>query len=60
MTLNASEPKIKSKDDKEEWSTVHMRLGRVVKPLVLYMKEYGSDGVEGALSSIHQNYYAHW
>ena len=35
-----------------------MRSGRVVKPPVLYIKEYSSDGVEGVLSTIHQNYYA--
>ena len=46
--MNASEPR----------STVHKRLGRVVIPLVLYMKEYSSDGVEGALHAIHQNNYA--
>ena len=55
--MNASEPKIEDKNDKREWSTVCTRLGRVVKPLVLYMKEYGADRVEGELSVIHQNYY---
>ena len=35
-----------------------MRSGRVANPLVLYMKEYGSDRVDGALSTKHQNYYA--
>ena len=35
-----------------------MRLGNVVKPPVLHMKEYGSDGVKGVLSTIYQNYYA--
>ena len=55
--MNASEPKADSKEDKKEWSTVCMRSGRVVKPLVLYMKEFGTDGIEGALSSIQQNYY---
>ena len=45
---------LESKDNKKEWSTVRMKLGRVVKPLVLYMKEYGT---KGALSSIHQNCY---
>ena len=35
-----------------------MRSGKVVKTLVLYMNEYGSDGVEGALSTINQNCYA--
>ena len=44
---NASESKIESKDDKKEWSTVHRRSGSVVKPMVLYMKEYGSNKVEG-------------
>ena len=58
VTLNASDPKVKSKDEEKEWSTVCTRLGRVVNPLVLYMKEYSSDRVEGALSTIHQNYYA--
>ena len=55
--MNAFETKVKSKDDKKEWSTVHMRSGRVVKPLVPYMKEDGTDQVEGALSTIHQHYY---
>ena len=45
VKLNASEPKIESKDDEKEWGTVHIRLGRVVKPLVLHMKAYGSDKV---------------
>ena len=58
VMLNAFEPKIESKDDKKEWSTVHMRSGRIVKHPVLYMKEYSSGGVEGALSKIHQNYYS--
>ena len=58
VTLNASEPKIESENDKKEWSTVHKRSGRVLNFLVLYMKEYSSDEVEGALSTIHQNYYA--
>ena len=39
VMLNASEPKNKSKYDEKEWSMVHTRSGRVVKPLVLYMKE---------------------
>ena len=56
--LNASKPKIESKDDEKEWSTVHMRLGIVVKPLLLRIKKYSSDGVEGVLSAIHQDYYA--
>ena len=47
LMLNASEPKVKSKDDEKEWSTVHTRSGRVVKPLVLYMKEYVTDEGEG-------------
>ena len=58
VTLKASEPKIKSKDDEKKWSTVHMRSGKVVKPPVLYMKEYCSDGEEGVLNAILQNYYA--
>ena len=33
-------------------------MGRDVKPLVLYMKEFGTDGIEGVLSTIHKNYYA--
>ena len=32
-------------------STEHIRSGRVVKPLVLYMKEYGSDRVEDVIST---------
>ena len=52
--LNASEPKIKSKDDVKEWHTVCMRSGRIVKPPILYMKK---QRVEGVLSIIHQNYY---
>ena len=48
VTLNASEPKLESKDNKKEWSTVHMRSGRVAKPPVLYMTEYSTDGLEGA------------
>ena len=55
VKLNASEPQFKSKDDEKEWSTVHVRLIRIVKSLVLYMKECGSDRVEGMLSTIHQN-----
>ena len=43
MTLNASKPKIESKDDKKEWSTVDTRLGMVVKPPLLYIKEYSFD-----------------
>ena len=39
VTPNASEPKIESKKDSEEWRTVHTRSGRVVKALVLYMKQ---------------------
>ena len=58
MTLNASEPKVKSKDNKKGWSKVHTRLDRVVEPLVLYMKEFGIDGVEDVLSTIYQNNYA--
>ena len=58
VTSNASEPKVESKDDEKEWSTVHTRSGRVVKPLVLYMKEYSTDRVEGVLSTIYQNFYA--
>ena len=38
VTRNASAPKIESKDDKKEWSTIHTKSGRVVKPPVLYMK----------------------
>ena len=57
VTLNSSEPKVICKVDEKELSTVHTRLGRVVKPLVLYMKEYSTDGVEVALSTMHQNYY---
>ena len=56
--LNAPELKIKSKDDEKEWSTVHMRSGMVEKHMLLYIKEYCSDRVEGALSAIHQNQYA--
>ena len=58
VTLNASEPKARSKDDEKEWSTIFMRSGRVVKPLVLYVKKFGTDGIEGVLSTIHQKYYA--
>ena len=57
VILTDSNPRIESKDNKKEWSSVHIRSGRVVKPPVLYMTEYGSDGVEGALSAMHQNYY---
>ena len=57
MTVNASEPKVEFKDNKKEQSTVHKRSGRIVKPLVLYMKQYGSDGVESALHTIHKNNY---
>ena len=32
VTLNASEPKVKSKDNKKEWNTVSTRLGRVINP----------------------------
>ena len=39
VMLNASELKVNSKDNKKEWSTEHTTSGRVVKPLVLYMKE---------------------
>ena len=56
LTLNASEPKVEYKDDQNEGSTVHMRLGGAVKPPVLYMKEFVTNDIEGALSSIHQNY----
>ena len=56
--LNASELKIKSKDDEKEWNPVQMRSCRVVKPLVLNIKEYSSARVEGELSRIHQYYYA--
>ena len=55
--LNTSEPKVTSEDDKKEWSTVHTRLGSVVKPQVQYINKYDSDGGEGALSAIHQKYY---
>ena len=58
VTLNASEPIVESKDNKEEWSNVRMRLGRVVKPPVLDMKEFGTNDMESVLSTIHQNYYA--
>ena len=58
MSLNASEPKVKSKVDKKEWSTVHLRSGKVVKPLVLYMKECDDDSIVGALSTTQQNYYS--
>ena len=34
-----------------------MRSSKVMKPMVLYMKEYNNDRVEGELSTIHQNYY---
>ena len=57
VLLNASEPKIEFKDYGKEWNTVCTRSGRVVKPLVLYMKEYGSNRVEGAFTTIHQDYY---
>ena len=56
--LNASEPKAKSKNDKKEWSTICTRLGRVVKPPVLYRKEFGTDRKKDVLNIIHQNYYA--
>ena len=56
LTLNASEPKIKFQDNEKEWGIVCTRLDRVLKPLVLFMKENSSDGVEGALSTIYQNY----
>ena len=46
VMLNASEPKAKCKDDKKERSTVCTRLGRVVKPPVLYVKEFGTDGID--------------
>ena len=58
VTLNASVPKIESKVDKIEWNILHKRSGKVVRPPVLYMKEYGSDIEEGALSTVHKNYYA--
>ena len=58
VMFNASEPKVKSKNDKKEWSNLHMRSGRVVKPLVLYMREFSTNSIEGALSTIHQNCYA--
>ena len=51
--LNASEPKVESKDNEEEWSTIHTRLGRVVKPPELYMKLFGTNGIDGVLSTIH-------
>ena len=35
VTLNTSEPMIKSKAEENELNTVHMRSDRVVKPLVL-------------------------
>ena len=56
--FNVSEPKPKSKKDKTEWSIIHGILGRVVQPSALYIKEYGTDGIQGVLSTIHQNYYA--
>ena len=40
VTLNASEHKVESKDDKKEWSTEHVRLSKLVKTLVLYMNKY--------------------
>ena len=56
VMMNAPESKIESKGGEEnKWNTVCMRSDRVVKPQVLYMNEYGSDGVEGALI----NYCAH-
>ena len=33
-----------------------MSSGRVVKTPVLYMKKISSDGVEGTLTTVHQNY----
>ena len=39
VMLNASEPKVKSKNEEKEWSIVCTRSDRVVKPMVLYMKE---------------------
>ena len=60
VIMNASESNIKSKEGEEyKWAAVCTKSVRVVKPLVLYMNEYGSDGVEGALSTRHQNYYTH-
>ena len=41
VTLNASEPKAESKDAEKGWSTIHTRLGRDVKPQVLFLKEFG-------------------
>ena len=38
MMSNASELKIKSRDEKKEWSTASRKLDRVVKILVLYIK----------------------
>ena len=58
VMLNASEPKIESNEKENKLNTAPMRFGRVVKPPVLYMNEYGSDGIEDALSTIHQYYYA--
>ena len=58
LTLNASEPKVECKDEKKEWRTIHTRLGRVMKPPVLYMKEFGADGIEAIISTIHQNNYS--
>ena len=37
VTLNASELKLEPNDDEKEWSTVHVRSGKVMKPPVLYM-----------------------
>ena len=44
VMLNASQSKAESKNDKKEWSTLCTRSGRVVKPLLLYMKEFSSNG----------------
>ena len=51
VALNASE----SKADKKKWSTTHTRLSKVIKPLVLYMKESGTDSIEGVPSTIDKN-----
>ena len=50
VKLKASEPKAKSKDDKKGWSIMCTRSGRVLKPPVLYMKEFGTNSLEDVLS----------
>ena len=52
VMLNASETDIKSHDEENKWNTVSTRSDRVVKPSLLYMNEYGSDRVDGALGTI--------